>query len=40
MKQLLSIGDVSKLFGIVKYKIEYVIVNGLILELELWIVNK
>lgn len=40
MKQLLSTGDVSKLLGIAKHKIEYAIANGSIPEPELRIANK
>jgi len=40
MKQLLSTGDVSKLLGIAKHKIEYAIANGLIPEPELRVANK
>lgn len=38
--QLLGLGDVSRLIGIARHKIEYAIANGAIPEPELRIANK
>ncbi len=40
MQQLLGLGDVSRLVGIARHKIEYAIANGAIPEPELRITNK
>ena len=40
MQQLLGLGDVSRLIGIARHKIEYAIANGAIPEPELRIANK
>lgn len=40
MQQLLGLGDVSKLIGIARHRIEYAISNGSIPEPELRIANK
>lgn len=40
MQQLLGLGDVSKVVGIARHKIEYAIANGSIPEPELRIANK
>lgn len=40
MQQLLGLGDVSRLVGIARHKIEYAIANGAIPEPELRIANK
>jgi len=40
MKQLLGLGDVSRLIGIARHKIEYAIANGTIPEPTLRIANK
>lgn len=40
MKQLLGLGDVSKLIGIARHRIEYAVSNGSIPEPEIRIANK
>lgn len=40
MQQLLGLGDVSKVIGIARHKIEYAIANGAIPEPTLRIANK
>ena len=40
MKQLLGLGDVSKLIGIARHRIEYAVSNGSIPEPKLRIANK
>ncbi|HBN78429.1 MAG TPA: hypothetical protein DD473_21990 [Planctomycetaceae bacterium] len=40
MQQLLGLGDVSKLIGVARHKIEYAIANGSISEPKLRIANK
>ena len=40
MQQLLGLGDVSKIIGVARHKIEYAIANGSISEPKLRVANK